>query len=327
MATFRLLHISDLHFSVQPRRLDALARVRRGFQQQQVLRALFQIRSGGLYSSHDPDLARALAEFALYNRQNLDGIVITGDLATTGLADDLDTARNYIDEPASIGVSTIERAPTLAAAGLNLCLLPGNHDRYSSELGAPGGTEFDRVFSNYWETGSRIGSVIFGREGENLAIVCADFSLMDESHVYPRRVLGRFGQGRVYDNVLANLEAETNDLRATHNRIGIIWAVHFPPKPPRNQWPLRLIRGQKLVSSARRYGIHHMIAGHIHSDLTYEAGARPAVAIYCAHSACSMSFDEGNGFQVLKIDVAGSRVAISEEAYEWNDDECEFLRR
>jgi 3',5'-cyclic AMP phosphodiesterase CpdA len=326
MATFRLLHISDLHFSVQPRRLDAFARVRRGFQEQQVLRALFQIRLSGLYSSHDQDLARAVAEFALYNRHILDGIVITGDLATTGLLDDLSAALSYIEEPASIGVSTIGRTPTLAAAGLNLCLLPGNHDRYSSELGAPGGTEFDRLFSKYWETGSRIESVIFEREGGKLAIVCADFSLMDANHVDRRRLIGRFGQGRVYNNVLSDLEAETNELRAAHSPIGIIWAVHFPPKSPRNEWLLRLIRGQKLVSSARMHGIHHIIAGHIHSDLTYAAGARPAVAVYCAHSACSMSFDGGNGFQVLQIDVAGSHVAISEEAYEWNDDEGDFLR-
>ena len=291
-----------------------------------MLRALFQIRSGGLYSSHDEDLARAVAEFALHNRHIIDGIVITGDLATTGLLDDLNSALNYIDEPASVGVSTIGRTPTLSAAGLNLCILPGNHDRFSSELGAPGGTEFDRVFSKYWETGSRIQSVIFERDGEKLAIVCADFSLIDENRAGPGHLLGRFGQGRVHDHVLRDLETETHELRTAHTRVGIIWAVHFPPQPPRNEWLLRLIRGEKLVSSARMHGIRHIIAGHIHSDLTYTAGAKPGVAVYCAHSACSMSFDGGNGFQVLEIDATGSQVAISEEAYEWNDDEGEFIR-
>jgi hypothetical protein len=149
---------------------------------------------------------------------------------------------------------------------------------------------------------------------------------MDANHARPP-VLGILGQGRVYDHILSDLETETNELRSAYTRMGIIWAVHFPPQSPGNTLGLRLIRGQKLVSSARMQGVHHIIAGHIHSDQTYTTGAKPAVAVYCAHSACSVSTDGGNGFQVLEIDVAGSQVAISEETYEWNDDEGEFLRR
>jgi hypothetical protein len=76
MAYIRLLHISDLHFSFEPRRLDALSRICLGFREFQVLRALFRLRYNGLFSSHDRDLARAIAEFADLNSSLLDGIII-----------------------------------------------------------------------------------------------------------------------------------------------------------------------------------------------------------------------------------------------------------
>jgi 3',5'-cyclic AMP phosphodiesterase CpdA len=285
MAVFRLLHISDLHFSFEPRRLDALSRIRSGFRERQVLRALFRVRLNALFSSHDLDLARAIAEFAFRHRETLHGIIITGDLATTGMREDLDVAFNFITSPAAVGVTSTQRTPTLAASGLNVVLLPGNHDRYLSELGGPGGTDFDEVFEEFWELGERVQSVVFEEEGtrQNLGIVCADFSLRYHSDAQVPKTMGRLGQGRVYQSVLDDLVVETERLRSNSPSIGIIWAVHFPPNAPGGTRSLGLIDGRNLVSSARDQGVRHILAGHIHADLTYMARNRPAISIHCAH--------------------------------------------
>src|ERR1700730_6313035 len=230
MACIRLLHISDLHFSFEPRRLDALSRIRLGFREFQVLRALFRLRSNSLFSSHDRDLARAIAEFADLNSSLLDGIIITGDLATTGLAEDLSIALSFLNAPPAAGVTSAEGMPTLAASGLNIFLLPGNHDRYATELGGPGGTDFDDIFSQYWESGSRVQAVVLERDDEKLGIIAADFTLTQSLHSdvpYIRHL----GQGRAYPEVLKLLERMTIELRNEH------------PQPGQSNW-LGLINGR-----------------------------------------------------------------------------------
>jgi UDP-2,3-diacylglucosamine pyrophosphatase LpxH len=326
MAYIRLLHISDLHFSFEPRRLDALTRIRLGFKEFQVLRVLFRLRYNGLFSSHDRDLARAIAEFADLNSSLLDGIIITGDLATTGLAEDLNIALSFLNAPPAAGVTSAQGMPTLAASGLNVFLLPGNHDRYATELGGSGGTDFDDVFIQFWENGSRVQAAIIERDGEKLGVIASDFALTQSSHSdvpYIRRL----GQGRVYPEVLQMLEQTTVELRDEYPEIGIIWAVHFPPNAPGQSDWLGLINGRRLVALAKKQGIHHILAGHIHTDLTYEASAKPTLYVYCAHSACSVSTDGGNGFQVLEIEVVGPRIAITERAYHWDDSIDEFVRQ
>jgi 3',5'-cyclic AMP phosphodiesterase CpdA len=320
-----LLHLSDLHFSFEPRRLDALSRIRLGWHDQQVLRALFRIRANGLFTSHDQDLALAVAEFALARRARLSGIIITGDLATTGLVEDLTAALAFVNEPAARGARSEQGTATLAAAGLDVFLVPGNHDRYASEFGEAGGVGFDEVFAHFWECGSRIQSVLFESERGKLGVIGADFSLGCTDDARTPCVIGRLGQGRVYGHLLEELQSTTMELRGEHPNIGIIWAVHFPPSAPGNSRGLHLINGRNLISSARAQGVRHILAGHIHADLTYMAPGKPAVTIHCANSACSVSTDGGNGFQILEVTVEDSRVAISEHGHVWDDDQGEFV--
>jgi 3',5'-cyclic AMP phosphodiesterase CpdA len=271
-------------------------------------------------------LARAVAEFAYSQRLALDGIVITGDLATTGgMLEDLNVAISFVNSPAVLGVRSREGNPTLAASGLNIFLIPGNHDRYATELGGCGGTNFDEIFEAYWERGSHIQSAVLEIEDQKLGIVGADFTLCDSADAKVPRVLGRLGQGRVYPDILSALEEETNALRREFGPIGLIWAVHFPPEAPGNTRGLRLIDGRSLIAAAKRQDVRHILAGHIHSDQTYTAGTKPTVRVFCANSACSLSTDGGNGFQVLEIDVDGTRVSISEQCYEWDDEVGEFI--
>lgn len=284
MLQLRLLHLSDLHFSFEPRRLDALSPIRLGWHDQQVLRALFRIRANGLFTSHDQDLALAVAEFALAHRAGLSAIIITGDLATTGLVEDLKAALAFVNEPAIRGVRSEQGTATLAAAGLDVFLVPGNHDRYASEFGEAGGIGFDEVFANFWERGARVQSVLFEAEAENLAVIGADFSLACTDDARTPCVIGRLGQGRVYGHILTELQSTTVELRREYPKIGIIWAVHFPPSAPRNSRGLHLINGHNLISSARAHDVHHILAGHIHTDLTYMAPGKSTVTVHCEFS-------------------------------------------
>jgi 3',5'-cyclic AMP phosphodiesterase CpdA len=290
-----------------------------------VLRALFRIRANGLFTSHDQDLALAIAEFALAHRATLNGIVITGDLATTGLAEDLRAALAFVNEPAIRGARSEQGTATLAAAKLDVFLVPGNHDRYASEFGDAGGIGFDEVFTDFWERTSRVQSVWFESEGEQLGVIGADFSLACMEDARTPCVVGRLGQGRVYHHILEELQSETVRLRQEHPKIGILWAVHFPPSAPGNSRGLHLINGRDLISAARGYQVHHLLAGHIHSDLTYTVPGKLPVTVHCANSACSVSTDGGNGFQILEVSVEDSRVAISEHGYVWDDDQGEFI--
>jgi 3',5'-cyclic AMP phosphodiesterase CpdA len=87
MESFRLLHISDLHIGVQQKII--------GFPDVRHV-AGFPLGYVSLSpSSYDLDLAKALAKYAFLHGNRLDGIVITGDLATMGEAADLRIAHEY----------------------------------------------------------------------------------------------------------------------------------------------------------------------------------------------------------------------------------------
>jgi 3',5'-cyclic AMP phosphodiesterase CpdA len=82
-------------------------------------------------------LAHAVAEFVYTERNGLDAIIITGDLATTGLPADLLPAERYVTEACTDKWLTSRQAPSLASHDLPIFLIPGNHDRYQDEVGTP----------------------------------------------------------------------------------------------------------------------------------------------------------------------------------------------
>src|SRR6266480_922263 len=127
MATFRLLHISDLHFSARPNAVNPLT-------------SLGGVRPAdlGLWrhfprhiilfgpSSYSSPLATHLALYIDSIQDAVDAIIVTGDLATTGSEVDLSTAKAFFFADT--------RIPPVARVKLNLRIpvifLPGNHDRF-----------------------------------------------------------------------------------------------------------------------------------------------------------------------------------------------------
>jgi DNA repair exonuclease SbcCD nuclease subunit len=140
MATIRLLHASDLHIS----KFLNLKQLHKR-QRSSVVDSLTHYTFAPVYSP------RTLSRFLRFLRpraDSLDALVLTGDIATTGRTFDLEKAYSVVKT-------------RLQPIGIDICLLPGNHDRWEPyrvghntalmSLGYnPGGREFHNVFGDFW---------------------------------------------------------------------------------------------------------------------------------------------------------------------------------
>jgi 3',5'-cyclic AMP phosphodiesterase CpdA len=322
MTQFRLLHLTDLHFSKRERGADARERFN-NTKSREILELLHHVRRNGFFSGHDNTLSRLVAEFAYDRRAELDAIVISGDLATTGTMDDLLAALEFLEAVPVVGSAAARGKGTLAASGLRIYVLPGNHDRYLNELGDTGGKEFENVFKAYWSRGAHAQAHMMHLGEAGLGIVLIDFSLRDNLDSRPG-AFSHLGQGKVYDDALDEAIELTGRLRDRTN--GVIWVVHFPPEVASGEPKLDLIDGQKLVEGAEKCGVLHVLAGHIHKHIRYTPPGRK-VSVLCANTPCSTTLSGSYGFQILDIDVAASPMAVREEVYRWNQVRKDFVRR
>jgi uncharacterized protein YidB (DUF937 family) len=98
---------------------------------------------------------QALAEFLYEHREQIDLILLTGDLADDGDPRNLEEALSFIftDATHEWKVTTASGyQPTLNCnCGVPpIFLMPGNHDRFMGAGRLPGGTAFDTTFKPYW---------------------------------------------------------------------------------------------------------------------------------------------------------------------------------
>ena len=298
MGSFRLLHVSDLHFYAQAAQADPvhvlLAKPDLAFNQ--LVGAVAK-----LFGWHHPQLADAVAEYVFSHSTSdyFDAIVLTGDLATTGRPDDLHAAHEFVSEPMYGSWRNRRNQSALSSAGVPVFLLPGNHDRYQSVLGAPGGANSANVFRRYWRQGPLPDRLILEdqEDNERLAIIAADFSLASSSDARPP-ILGQLGKGRVYQDRLNSLKRQTLDVRRTYHNVAIVWAVHFPPVLPDGYSELTLIDGENLIDSAIDCGVRYILAGHVHARLRYLRGG-DRVGTICAASATAASGENTTNFIAL----------------------------
>lgn len=305
MGEVRLLHLSDLHFCRRPDNPDLV-----GLFRADPISA-FRVYAFGEHisrlASYRPQLADAVAEFIYTEYAALDAIIITGDLATTGRAVDLAIAARYIDEPCANKWLTSRETPSLNSRDLPAFLLPGNHDRYQDDAGNSGGTGFDNAFKAYWPGISRVSTFRFEMpDHEQLAIVAADFSLRQNSDAGAPTALNRFGRGKVYGDTIAALVAETDSLY-DRGCTAVMWATHFPPRPPGGSASLALMNEDALVTAASECGVRYLLAGHIHRKEHYSVGAGN-LEVRCAASSIAVSNDT-NQIHVITVNVVNGAIA------------------
>jgi len=321
MATFRFLHVSDLHISVTPRKVG-VGDVLLG-----ALKGLTQISR---VSSQDPDLLEAVAALA-YNRRNvIDAIIITGDLATTGNRDDLDEAFNFVDGSVGGRVPWLDsrNKPTLQGARRPIVLIPGNHDRFKGLWCKPGGDEFDKVFKKYWSVGQSAQILcLLPANSPELVIIGADFTLRHKTHAQGRG--GMWGQGKVYPKgPLKKLAHLTNTIRSANPDVGIIWSVHFPPDFPEGERALKLIDEEELIKAATSCGVTVLLTGHTHNPKRFVTPPLKYnnLEVLCAGTATQLTAPVGHVAHLVEIEVGTKGVLkVQRQDLWWNDNHLSFI--
>jgi 3',5'-cyclic AMP phosphodiesterase CpdA len=332
MESFRLLHLSDLHFAVQQKVI--------GFPDLKHLLHYPLGQPGLSPSSFDLDLAKAVARHAFLRGNQLDAILITGDLATVGAAADLTLAHNFVHaqglavplpgQPVWTWAPWLSATgfPTLESSGAPVVLFPGNHDRFHGWRMHAGGTLFDTIFAGDWDGRRKAQTFIVLQLGqEKLAIIGADFTLQHNRHVVGGGRWAYMGQGRVYPAVLHALLQETQAQRAQHDRLGVVWALHFPPEFVPLDPDLRLV-DDHLLKAATQIGVTRLFCGHTHEPRQYALASNPAVQVYCAGTATQYCAPppNANSFHPREIDVAGGVILdVRWTTLRWNPERKDFV--
>lgn len=343
MTSFRLLQISDLHFSGIPNHLSpaetAITTLRRS---QAVFKDMVRRRlSGGILrsvypSSFNPDVALELSRLLSKEMVRHDALIVTGDLATTGERDDLAIAHEYF-----LGIYPSDWMP-YPASGPNLLkneddavlTLPGNHDRYQGVALLPASKDYEGYFGPCWDfmreyaydlcspvAKSRTKVCLLHKDDACLAVVMADLSLDDANSGEGAK--GYIGQGRVTLRRLGEMISATEQVRKEAADIGaalgIVWAVHYPPCYPDIERDLELQLGEALIEAAADAGVSAILAGHTHCALRYTARSKDkCVEVFCCGSTTGIGVEADYSFSRLEFDVAATGVQIKATQDRWH---------
>ncbi len=266
MGIIRILHVSDFHFCVEPRRENLYLRLRRP-KSRTISHFLSENTRISFWrpESYDPDLADALAMFCAENVDEIDLVLVTGDLATTGLANDLGVAKSFVEAPVTSGYLAANGTASIHHEDLPVFVMPGNHDRYRGDSAEPGSNTFDLSFAKTDENSYRSTDsiVLEAGDGDLLGIISCDHCLGVAGDADIPVALCKYGQGRVYESRLLQLERETENMRRKHKRINILWVSHFPlfDGVP---FGLKLKYKENLLALAEKMGIEIILSGHVH---------------------------------------------------------------
>ena len=324
MTIFSYLHLTDLHFCQEPLRKNAPSLKKRPWKE-----IIDTVREQGrdlgyssffLPTSYDPEIARAVAQFCDDWREAVDGIIITGDLSTTGLTVDVGVAEKFIKEPAVSGFLSAGRFPTIASLNLPIHLFAGNHDRYLNNAGKPYSNHFDFVFDSYMDKKSEfVGSWVSLKEQRQLAFVHADFTLRTRMEASAPKLIMAYGQGRVYEDVLSDMKSETFAIRKEFSDAHVVWMIHFAPYECGSS--LRFIDHQRFLDAAKALGVVGIICGHTHEAMTKSFASQ---TIYCGGSSCCVDNVGGCMVHVMHFDI-DRKCQISRSTFVWNEDQGEFV--
>lgn len=317
MGRIHLLHISDLHISKTPY-LQSLKEI-------PINEVAERIWDHEILASYDPGILRSLTKFVSKHHKNLQALIVTGDIATSGLTHDLQRALNVVNKFKEY---------------LPVFLLPGNHDRYQDVtegmqlMYKPGDKKFYVYFKNYWNDAflknfwdDDVKKNLY-LENDDLAVcvISADFSLRRTRNAELLGVKGGFyAQGFVYDDTLKRLEEATQkafkDLAKKKN-VAIIWALHFPSFAFGIPNHSKLINAKKLVDAARENKVLAVVSGHMHYKIKEH---KDGVFFFGAGSACQVD-GKGNHIQILTINNDDGILSIDEEDFIYNPNQSRFVK-
>jgi 3',5'-cyclic AMP phosphodiesterase CpdA len=311
MPTIRLLHASDLHVC-QFLNLTQISKRR-------LANVMHTAKNYTFAPSYSPGKLSRFLSFLNQAKQSLDGIIMTGDIATTGRDFDLKRAFTIVTN-------------RIVPLGLDLCLFPGNHDRwepYRNSSNAllsvgyePGGRDFHKIFSSFWGP-KDVQAMPFTKGTFSVVVVAADLSLRKPGDAQVPTLVNKHGQGRVYGDILDEMERVT--LAAfDDNATAVVWAVHFPPFCPDIGSDMRLLLEQDLVQKAFQLGVVAILAGHSHVARPYPV-LPYNVRVFCAGTATEHN-PAKNHFFIISLNDAVAGCQVKLENYEFDGFQDRFVR-
>lgn len=315
MATIRLLHISDLHISKYLGIRQISKRDRSALKN--------NIKHLTFAPSASPGRLRRFLAFLNKWRQTLDGVIITGDIATTGRDYDLQKAFSVIKnrfEPMAV----------------DLCLLPGNHDRWIPyrknhdsafwSIGYdPGGKDFHSIFSSYWGP-EDIRTFPITKGDFKVVIIAADLSLRCTQDAEMWRFVKKHGQGKAYDDILLKMERATlHEMKNSKGTIAVVWAIHFPPFCEDISSDLRLIDEKLLLERADYLGVSVILAGHSHLGRRYQP-LPYQTDVFCAGTLTEYNHPK-NQFFIISFEEVGKSYRVKLDNYEYDRLIERFIRK
>lgn len=326
MGLFQMLHASDLHAAAESRRI--------GWGERSHLDDFPEAKYRRFKAaSWDPDLAEILAnQIIKQSLPNLNALLLTGDIATTGDLKDFNAARSKFLNLIQPG----HQDPALV-------ILPGNHDRFLSRFliwrayGA-NNSSFDKVFENEWRMNASLASkpmdsrpavrvqILRDAGNSELAVVAADFTLCQVSDAggsgLKEKTCNRLGRGKAYPEVLNPL-IETTTTASSRDSRPVVWAIHFPPHFPHNPPCMELLDESGVLTVAARLKIRHVFCGHTHRPYQYTLKIQSGqlVTVYCAGTAtqyCAPAADGGNTVHPVEVETNNGQVtAVRWYTLEW----------
>ncbi|MBF0137382.1 MAG: metallophosphoesterase [Magnetococcus sp. DMHC-1] len=323
MERFRIFHLSDLHLADIANRLNLISSGldiwSGGWRYLASVLGLDERGSVSLGkpSTFDGHLAQRLTYLlqSLVNEAKRErvasAILITGDLAATGLESDMQAARRYITGagPVAEGYRTW---PGLTTHGVPLLFMPGNHDRYQ-RLFMPGSTEFENQFGNdwsfgqgIWKMGGKMRYALLEGVKERLAFLACDLTLdpNDEDLLladWP-------GKGKVYPDSLQSMRDFTELVRDHFSPSVILWVTHFPPFFANLDDNLRLLDAEFLVQAAEDLAIDVVFSGHTHEFGPNNGIKTGQVNWITVGTACCVERDDLPGLLVVDLVVENGRL-------------------
>lgn len=322
MAEFYLIQASDLHLSARPNTLNPYDK--REFREW--LKAVFTGEKDVAFTLSSFATAQAIAFSHEMQKisQEADAIVVTGDVATTGFLEDLVAANDYLK-----GYIPKHWLPFLGNfkpfnvkdRPSEFVLMPGNHDRYTSNFFLPFSNEFENVFGKFWNFSNPnphpssfashkyVRTTYLKKNNEILALCAADFSLANgnEADSVPGYYMGQGSVKARLDlthpmEALDELIEQTEQSKKHFPNLSIVWLIHYPPAFPGVDKKLRLKNEKLLVSAADNLDIQLILSGHTHKFCSYQIGRKTRV-VSCG-TTMGTSTQDGHQYLELWIDTS-----------------------
>src|SRR5262245_61356838 len=133
------------------------------------------------------------------------------------------------------------------------------------------------------------------KDNTYLAFVYVDFSLQERGDAADR-LIGVYGQGRVYPEILETLRRRTRDLQHQYAGVNVIWLIHFAPFEC--GWNLRLIDYNDVTTAASSCGVSAILCGHTHSARKDGSSEH---TIYCGGSAGCVDSENDARIHVVNV--------------------------